>query len=438
MVQTRGLNVSGRIGMDKIILGFLAFLTLGAFFYLQSQRQQALRNSPMGLDGLQIWLSRSGQQSQNFSGGWLLDAKDIGLLIIPLYDANLLERRRPPRTQEELLMQQDEFDLDSVKTRRKADRVPTLIVLPKWRSGMRLTGLAHPFLVGDRNRIRRTARDLVDDANLGIDRAAQPFSTFRFDTVDGVSHEPLVYAAQTLSSSKCTPIIGTQAAMLLAECPLIKNTGTAKVYVLSDPDLINNHGLRLGENAYAIRDWIAAIAGERRVVIDYSRDFWLAEDAVRAQRDRTWEDLMRFFSPPFAFMWAGLVLAMALTLWRAAVRSGPLLASPDGLGAAKMSAIAARAKLMRLTNLDGALAREYCKARIAVTATECVGPSHGRQFAQPEVFLAYVKSRYARHVAPLAAVLKDIETLPESATPSQAISSVTALDGILERIRHDT
>ncbi|WP_227272458.1 hypothetical protein [Roseobacter weihaiensis] len=430
---------AAKVGADKIILGLLAVLVLCAVFYALSQRQQALRSSPTGLDGLQLWLSHNGQDSQSFSGGWPLDTENIGLQIIPLYDTNLVDRRRPPKTKEELIQQQDEYDLERAKIRSKSAMVPTLIVLPKWRSGMRLTGLAHPFLLSNGELIQQTGRDLIDgSSNMRVGRARQPFTTFEFRAKNGTIYETLIYAAQTLNSSNCLPIIGTQEAMLLGWCHLIKTNGKTRVFVLSDPDLINNHGLMLGENAFVMRDWVAQVAGERRVIIDYSRENWLSNGASRVQRDRTWADLRRFFSPPFTLMWAGLALVVGLTLWRAAVRFGPLLTGVTGIGASKMVAIAARAKLMRLSNRDGALAREYCQARLAATAAHLFGPAHARRFARPEAFVTYIKRCHPRHATALTSALNQIETLPDSATAAHALATVAALDGILERIRHDT
>lgn len=438
MAAARPQLKTAKIGADKLILGLLAVLVLCAVFYALSQRQQALRSSPIGLDGLQIWLSHNGQDSQNFSGGWPLNAEDIGLQIIPLYDTDLSVDRVPPRTIEELIRQQDEYDLETEHIQSKAVRVPTLIVLPKWRSGMRLTGLAHPFLLGGSGQIQRTGKDLIDEPAMRLELAPQPFTTFEFETKNGTMHEALIYAAQTLNTSNCIPMIGTQDTMLLGWCYLADTDRKTRVFVLSDPDLINNHGLMLGDNAFAIRDWVAQVAGNRRVIIDYSRDNWLSNASSAVHRDRTWADLRRFFSPPFTLMWAGFVLVLTLALWRGAVRFGPLLEGSGGIGASKMVAIAARAKLMRLSNRDGALARDYCKARLASTAAQLFGPAHARQFAQPDAFVAYVRRRHTQHATALASALNDIETLPESATPAHAIASIVALDDILEKIRHDT
>ena len=427
----------GKIGADKIILGLLAVLLIGALFFLSSQRQQALRSSPAGLDGLRVWLSHEGLNVQNFSGGWPLNTEDVGLLIVPLYDTRLSDRRTPPQTKEELLAQQDEFDLWEDVTREKARKTKTLLILPKWRSGMRLTGLAHPLLLNDPKALEALAKNLIIGDAPRLVPSRKPFTTFPYSPQDGVQHDVTLYAAQTLVAPQCDPIIGDETAMLLGSCPLRTSAGAQQVFVLSDPDLLNNHGLRLGDNAFAVRDFVRQVAPEERVIIDYSPQNWLTEGIKAATRERSWSDIMRFFSPPFTVMWAGLALAIALTLWRAAVRFGPLLPAPSGIGASKMMAIAARAKLMLLSNRDGALAGEYARARIAATANAIFGAAHGRQFSAPETFVAYAQRRHPSRVIALTTALNTIETLPDTASQQQAMASITALDRILKEIEHD-
>ena len=84
-----------------------------------------MRRSPAGLDGLQVWLATNGASAQNFAGGWLMDQTAVGLLVVPLYDTLPDSERSSPRTKEELLLQQDEYDLATAVVLEKAERVPT-------------------------------------------------------------------------------------------------------------------------------------------------------------------------------------------------------------------------------------------------------------------------------------------------------------------------
>jgi len=426
--------------IEFLIIGAIVVIVLGAIWYVLSQQQQSLRRSPSGLDGLQIWLTANGVSAQNFTGGWLIDETTVGLLVVPVYDSALDEPRTRPTTTEELLFQQDEFDLESSLIVKKASRVPALVILPKWRTGMRLTGLAHPVLGLEKDRLTATLRKLTGDGDITLVPARAPFTDFRYSADDGETMTARVYAAQMLSDENCTPVIGRQDAMLLAECPLA-GTGDDEpartILVLSDPDLLNNHGLRLGDNARIALDLLRSRAGADNIVIDYSRDVWLRDPYVEPERERTWDDLARFFGPPFLALWAGAALLLALFLWRAALRYGPTRPETAGPGAGKDIAVQARARLLRLSGQDGPLARDYAAARLAATASQLFGPAHARHYAGEQAFLTYTERRHPALAPQLHGVLDTIHKLPARLPASDAIQHIDQLEQVLEQITHD-
>lgn len=422
---------------ETVVMIVAGVLALAALWYVIAQRQQVLRSSPAGLDGLQVWLSSEGESAQSFTGGWLIDPETVGLMVIPLYDTALDRDRVLPRTKDDLLLQQDEYDLESDTIADKASRVPSMIVLPKWRSGMRLTGLGHPILLSEPRGAERTLRDLTGEARPRLRLSRTPFTEFTYETVAGGRLEAQIYAAQMLQAPGCDPLIGERGLMLVAECPLDGSDG--RVLVVSDPDLLNNHGLRLGDNARIARDLLTARAGGGTIMIDYSSDNWLRDEAdTGVVRERTWADLLRFFDPPFLYLWLGAGVALALALWRSAMRYGPVRADAMGPGAGKSLAIAARARLMRLADQDGALLGEYAKARIGAVAGQIFGPAHARHYAREDSFLGYVERRHPRHAPALANVLDSIHALPARTPAAQAISHVDELERVLEQIGHDT
>lgn len=427
-----------RWNAEVILIAAFVLLVFAVLWYGLSQRQQALRGSAAGFDGLQIWLSSRGVSAQGFSGGWRIDQTSVGLLVLPIYDTVPGKERVHPRTTEELLVQQDENDLQYAVIREKARRVDTLIVLPKWRTGMRLTGLGHPVLRVERARVEAMLRQLTGDGAVRLIYSNRPFTAFPFASAAGETLNAEIYAAQMFDGAGCTPIVGRPAAMLLANCPLSAEGGRRRVLVLSDPDLLNNHGLRLGDNALIAADLLRKLAGDRNLVIDYSRDNWLREPRNATRRERSWADLRRFFEPPFTLIWLGAALTFGLFFWRAALRYGPV--KPDKLapGAGKAVAIGARARLMRLANQDGAMIREYAKARVAATAAALFGPTQARHYAGRDEFLTYARRRHPDVAAPLAAVLDTVEELPARLGAADAIRHVDELERILERITHDT
>ncbi|WP_428648964.1 hypothetical protein [Roseibium sp.] len=425
--------------LETVIIAVICVIALAIGWYLYSQRQQTLRSSPAGLDGLQIWLASNGVSAQNFSGGWPIDQTAVGLLILPVYDTILDEDREPPQTKEELLQQQDEFDRSSKVLAGKAEKVPALIVLPKWRSGMRLTGLAHPVLNVEQPRLQALMRQVTGDRSFKAFSAKDPFTDIRYRAEDGESLTAELYAAQLFSSDHCEPVLGTSDAMLLADCPLdaVSIDQDERVLVLSDPDLLNNHGLRLGDNARIVLDFIRSTAEERNVIIDYSQSSWLRDPTRQPERERTWDDLMRFFGPPFLTLWLGAALAMALFLWRGALRYGPILSGETAPSASKVLAVRARARLMRLSGQDGALVRDYAAARLSATAAALFGPALARHYAGEQQFLEFAERRHPAEAQHLRRVLDEIRRLPDHVPASGAIHLIDELEQVLEHLTHD-
>ncbi len=420
---------------DIAITLAIAGLALLVVLYVMSQSKQALRSSPAGFDGLHAWLVSEHIETQSFAGGWPLNADEFGLLIIPIFDSDLSSMRVAPKIKEELLLQQDEYDLRLLPIIRKAERLPSLVILPKWRSGMRLTGLGHPVLLVERTAASEIVRKLTGDDGARITYARTPFT--EFSAPRGMTGQASLYAVQMFQGDGCKPLIGREGAILLGDCPLAGDE-TKRVLILSDPDLLSNHGLRLGQNATIARDFIASRAQDKTVLIDYSPDDWFSDANDASKRERTWNDLLRFFEPPFLALWIGAALAMALTFWRAAIRFGPIPAPVTQLEASKAFAIEARARLMRLADCDGALVAEYMTARIATVAAVLFGPANARHFSQPDTFVGFVMRRDAKLATELESVVSKIEQLPDRIPPAEAINLFNQLELLLERVTHDT
>jgi hypothetical protein len=435
---TRGSAFQG-LRLETVLIAIVCVVVLAAGWYLLAQRQQTLRSSPAGLDGLQIWLASNGVGAQNFSGGWLMDQTSVGLLIVPIYDTALNEARKPPSTKDDLLMQQDEYDLTTSVISTKAQKVPTLLVLPKWRSGMRLTGLAHPILNVETKRLKATVRRLTGDGSFTPVLARTPFTHFPYRSSEDKALNAEIYSAQMFRSDLCTPLLGTPDAMILAECPLdaASDAKGGKVLILSDPDLLNNHGLRLGDNATIALDLLRSRAGKKNIVIDYSRSSWLRDPTAEPKRERSWDDLRRFFGPPFLTLWIGAALVFGLFLWRSALRYGPIRSDAAAPGASKNLAVRARARLMRLSGQDGALTNEHAVARLSATADALFGRANAHHYASEDGFLKFADRRHPEQAARLRAVLSRIRQVPPRLPATDAIQLIDELEQVLEQITND-
>ena len=129
---------------------------------------------------------------------------------------------------------------------------------------------------------------------------------------------------------------------------------------------------------------------------------------------------------------------LVLALWRAARRFGPVIVERMKIEASKAYAVKARARLMRLSDQDGALVSEYAKARIAAVAAQLVGPGEARRYGQRDTFLALIHRRNPERARRLRAALEALDALPARISASEAITHVTAIEQVLEQITHDT
>ena len=416
--------------LDLALVGVGVALVIGIFLYVASGSQQVLRRSPLGLEGLQAWLSADGHPVRVFSGGWTQDPDAIGLRIMPIHDTEPGRDRTYPRTQEEYLFQSDEYDIRRDLIRRKSEVVPTLLVLPKWRSGLRLSGLAHPLLLIEEGR----AGEILTDALPGTYETRYILRPFTDHPVAGSEEEARLYVAQVFQSEACEPLIGSTEAIVMGRCRVtgLKNRS---VLVLADPDLLNNHGLRLGDNAHITKDILLGEAGDKTVLIDYSTSVWLFANRGRVKREREWSDLLQFFAYPFSLLWISGGILMGLVLWRSAVRFGPIRAGRASMGASKRVANAARARLMRLTGQDGALLGDYVDTRLAGIAARFLGPAEARR---PDAALRFIRRKRPDLAERLERALAELKSLPPHVSPHVAITHVDHFEQILEQFDHDT
>ena len=87
----------------------------------------------------------------------------------------------------------------------------------------------------------------------------------------------------------------------------------------------------------------------------------------------------------------------------------------------------ARARLMRLSDQDGALVSEYAKARIAAVAAQMVGPAEARRYGQRDTSLAFINRRNPERARQLAALKK----IPQRLALSHGLPSDAAAEVVL-------
>lgn len=430
-----GQGAQGRGRSDLLLIGIGALILIGILLFVFSGSQQQLRKSPAGFDGLHAWVATEGQPVRSFTGGWSSDPEVIGLRILPIFDTDLSNRRTTPSSKEEYLMQSDEYDLRESIAQRKGEIVQTMFVLPKWRSGMRLTGKAHPELLLDNKAPSKVLHDVVSTRLGRVFVIERPFSEFPMQMGGGDLLTARLYQAQAFEGKDCEPLIGRPGEMILGRCPMEEGYDDGYVWVLSDPDLLNNHGLRLGDNAQIAKQVILPLAGEKTFMIDYSDRIWLVNQFRGVTRDRTWADLLRFFAYPFSVLWISGGILFALILWRASARFGPILRRKSGVDASKRVANQAAARLMRLTEQDGALLGDYADVRLSSIAARNLGPAHKND---PDAALRFVRRKRPDLAKDLQDAINAIRSQPSNLSAAAAIGAVDKFEHILEQLNNDT
>ena len=447
------------VGTLAAALALLVFLTLGF------NRPPSLPDSALGFRGLEGWLRSNEVQTRNFMGGGPLAPDGIGLRILPLYDSDLDAYNIPQLFETDRYLATDLAFMPRDTVTEKVRTLPTLVILPKWRDGVRLTGLTHPdFLIHrpdqeparTEDQIEGSPVEIVDATDTPVpdepagtdeaDEAADQKPRFVFREPDPVAPEAPGPTRIDLPShwagtaelrhvqwgeplASCDTLIGDETRVLLVECP----HPDGRYWVLTDPDLLNNHGLANGDNAAFALAFLTDIAAGEDILFDYSNIAALSMDPD--EHERTWRDLLRFAEPPFAWIWLAAFILLATVLWRGGLRGVPLR-SPfrDGHDGTREAALAAHARLMRSARADGALLRTLARSRAVALCDLLLG--HDRQQAdRSDRMLRALRQKNPKTAEALKSALARAQSLPDAIGLDEAVSVLDQLETAYEKAR---
>jgi hypothetical protein len=223
-------------------------------------------------------------------------------------------------------------------------------VLPKW-IGVPDAGKPRHIEAAvwmERKAVEETAHAVATDIQLVRATAIADFPKNDFKI------QPLLTRPQLITSAKMTPLISRPDGILLGQ---IKQ-GTTVVYLLSDPDLLNNHGLIKGNNAILATRIIDRIRNKGYVNFD---------DTVQKMRGAMslWRQL---FLPPLLGLLLLTVFSIGLFVWHAAQR----LLSPRkldfGLASGKLGLVENSAALFDSLEHRSFLKQRYLDGAIAEIA----------------------------------------------------------------------
>lgn len=410
-----------------LILGVLALLG-GIIWLMNRDEARPVDRSAIGLRALERVISQDGA-AISYANLQTLRENTLGLRILPILDTDIQTTFERPPTDDAFLKTGTETDLSPRLISRKISSQPTLLVAAKWTRAMRYSGYAHESLrIGGNEALSALTRLNAFDGPLIRPREA--LLRFRVGAHDGLLYAPQLFPPRL--SPDCVPLISVAEGHLLIECS--RAGGRLPVWLLSDPDLINNHGITLGDNAVIASEVLREIAGDKPILIDPTdRIFSASEPRPRPARD--WSDLLRFFEYPLSIAWYALAGLTALLLWRAWIRFGPpRTVFDDRLSASRDASIAAKARILRLVDNDPRLFEAHIANRLHRIEMALFGSTTtGDPVARIVTFLKRIDPERA---AGFAAAAANATTPAADAGPAQLQAALEDFELQAERLFH--
>lgn len=202
---------------------------------------------------------------------------------------------------------------------------------------------------------------------------------------------------QVMIGAAVKPIVSLQGGVLIGEADL----GSGRQWILSDPDLISNHGIDQADNAVVAVSMIEALRpGGGAVIFD---------ETIHGLELRP--NLMRTaFELPFGIVTLSAAVAVALAIWAGLMRFGRPEAGQRALQPGKVTLIRTTADLLRQGSRKGTVElvlTRYLKAQIADLVARLNGPrglDENRQIAWLDDLA--VARRLGSRLQPLAAAIE--------------------------------
>lgn len=225
-----------------------------------------------------------------------------------------------------------------------------LVVLPKRRGErdpnaehwVRTTRLRDP---AEANRILQSLAP-----NASVLRLDEPVTSWQHDGELPELPTPTLADVQVLRGSGYRPLLRTRFGALLAEV----ETQDGTVHVLSDPDVLANHGIDDGDNAAFVLGLVDALREGHGIVLDETLHGFELPPSL-------WEQLGRF---PLVLVLVHALLLLALLSWIAIGRFGPQVAARPALDQDKRFLLDNTASLLVRGKQTSAALQRYFRERV--------------------------------------------------------------------------
>lgn len=425
-----------------IVVALIAAGLGGVLLLGGNSADRRLDASVIGLDALEPWLEAQGLNVERSNPRIRPNIEELSLRILPLYDTDLDSAAPEPADARAAFYASDLRDLDRVDVETRLATLPALVILPKWVAGTAVSNVAHESALIPQANLHRLTRQLGLGA-LKVQRHGPRFATA--DLADG---KVALFQAQLFDPASipdiCAPFLVLPEGVLMAECRFPGSE--LPIMILSDPDLMNNHGLTVADNAAVlvgqIRSWVGdeTTADHPRLYLDLSGEDlaqWYDYEDEALEYERTGEDLVRFFQPPFTALWAMLLIVLGVAFWRGAVRFGPVEAAADDTPEqSKSAAIASNARLLRIAGHDGRMAAEFVQASLQDLALTTFGRAAGLGPAGQARLMAHLARRDAPAAQNLQALVARLTDPGLALPPAELRRSLETFRSLLEKLTH--
>ena len=257
-----------------------------------------------------------------------------------------------------LVVAEPEFHQPVTQTERALLGAPAvLLVLPKWQG---LPDRDNTSWIAEADPLPLFVPQAVLSIAVAqgqVVRAEKPV-TWSHNDIGLAPH--LTTPVQLMTSPHLRPVVGSDAGMLVGE---LRRANGRRLWVLADPDVLDNHGLGDGNAAFALA-LFDTVRGGRNIVFDEAvHGFATAANPAAL-----------LLHPPFTQVAALGVVALALTLWAGAIRFGAPEVPPPPLKAGKRDLVRNVAALFRFAGYQPVLVRRYVEETIRTVARHLHAP----------------------------------------------------------------
>lgn len=427
-----------RSRMPMVLVGLLLIGGLMLLLLVNSGAEgRRINRSVVGFALLAPWLESQGIEVEESNPRLSPQVDVLSMRILPLHDMDLYQDIPTGLEARQRFYGHSLIDADYDNVLEKLDEMPTLIVPPKWVVGVFARQMVHRSVLIPQGEYPGLFAQLLPEEGLRLIRPGHDFLTFRTKWGRVALFEPQVFDPASLPG-ECTPMLDLPSGPLAIHCHF---DGMWPVFLLSDPDLLNNHGLTLADNGAVVAGVLReALNGDKRPIYLDTHDaiytnYWSQSEADDQRRDyeRDASAFARLFAPPLTALWAILIVVLGLCFWRGAVRFGPLLPSDiAGTEPSKTAAISTKARLLRLSGHDGQMVADYIRADLAHLARQIFGGA-AAQAGQARLY-----AHLARRDAPAAEALQGIAEALMTRGPTLSHAELTRLlhtyRSLLERL----